>query len=133
MLRQKLPADTLFWINAQDPASICGLGIDALKDELPRRLVGTHLVYLGSRLAMVSRRHGKILDVRLPEGHPRLPDCFDLFAHLFNRPISPRRSITVETINGKAAAESPLAEVLSQRFDILVETGSITVYRRMGA
>ena len=131
LLWDKLPADRLYWINAQDPASICGLGIDAIKGELPRRSAGTHLVYLGSRLAMVSQRKGKVLHIHLPADHERLADCFILFDHLLGRSIDLLRSITVETINAEDAAGSPFIEVLCHRFDIIVETRNITVYRRM--
>ena len=127
LLRKNLPADSLYWISAQDPASICGLGIDALKGELPRRSAGTHLVYLGSRLAMVSSRKGKVLHIHLPVDHERLADCFVLFDHLLGRSIDPLLSITVETINAEDAAGSPFIEVLRHRFDIIVETPTITV------
>jgi ATP-dependent Lhr-like helicase len=59
LLDQQLPEDALYWVSAQDPASLCGLGLDALKGKLPRRSSGNHLVYRGSRLIMVSRRNGK--------------------------------------------------------------------------
>jgi ATP-dependent Lhr-like helicase len=131
LLREKLPDDGLYWISAQDPASICGLGIDAVKGELPRRSVGTHLVYIGSRLAMVSNRRGRELHIHLPVGHDRLADCFVLFDHLLGRRIDPLRSITVETINGQDAAYSPYLDVLRDRFDTILETRAVTVYRRV--
>lgn len=131
LLREKLPGDTLYWINAQDPASICGLGIEALKGKLPRRSTGNHLVYLGSRLVMVSRRHGQDLQIHLPAGHDRLAECCVVFEHLLGRSVDPLRSITVQTINAEAAPASPYVEVLRHRFDIIVETGTITVYRRI--
>ena len=133
LLREKLPDDGLYWISAQDPASICGLGIDAVKGELPRRSVGTHLVYIGSRLAMVSNRRGRELHIHLPVGHDRLADCFVLFDHLLGRRIDPLRSITVETINGQDAAYSPYLDVLRDRFDTILETRAVTVYRRMAS
>jgi ATP-dependent Lhr-like helicase len=132
LLREKLPEDGLYWISALDPASICGLGIDALKGELPRRSAGTHLVYLGSQLAIVSRRKGKVLVVHLPVDHQRLADCFVVFDHLLSRHIDPLGSITVETINGEKAVDSPFLEVLRDRFDTIVEVSTATVYRRMG-
>ena len=131
LLREKLPNDRLYWISAQDPASICGLGIDAIKGELPRRSAGSHLVYIGSRLALVSNRRGRVLHIHLPVDHDRLADCFGLFDHLLGRRIDPLRSITVETINGQDAQDSPFIEVLRDRFDIITETRAITVYRRV--
>ncbi len=131
LLREKLPNDRLYWISAQDPASICGLGIDAIKGELPRRSAGSHLVYIGSRLALVSNRRGRVLHIHLPVDHDRLADCFGLFDHLLGRRIDPLRSITVETINGQDSQDSPFIEVLGHRFDIITETRAITVYRRV--
>jgi ATP-dependent Lhr-like helicase len=131
LLKKRLPGDALFWINAIDPASLCGLGVDALKGQLPRRVVTTHLVYLGSRLAMASRRRGKSLDIHLPAAHQRLGDCFGLFDHLLGRKVNPLKSITVETINGEDAAGSPYLEVLAKRFDTVPEMGRVTVYGRL--
>ena len=132
LLREKLPDDRLYWFCAQDPASICGLGIDAIKGELPRRAAGTHLVYIGSRLVMVSQRKGKVLQIHLPVGHARLADGLILFDHLLGRRIDPLRSIGVETINGQDAADSPYLKVLRLRFDTIVETRTVVLYRRMG-
>ena len=131
LLQDKLPEDRLYWLCAQDPASICGLGIDAIKEELPRRGAGSHLVYLGSCLAMVSSRKGKHLQIHLPFDHERLTDCFILFDHLLGRSIDPLPSITVERINAENAADSQFLEVLRQRFDIVVEAPKVIVYRSM--
>ncbi len=125
----QLDRDCVYWMCAQDPASICGLGIGVPKDELPRRSAGSHLVYLGNRLAMVSTRYGKDLRIHLPLGHKRAADLFILFDHLLGRSIDPLKSITVETVNASNAAESPFVEVLRQRFDILVEAPKVFVYR----
>ena len=129
MLREEVPTDELFWISAQDPASLCGIAIDGFRGRLPRRAAGTHLVYLGARLAMVSQRRGKILNVHLPIDHPRLGDCFSLFDHLLNRRIDAWRSITIETINGQPAPVSPLLDLLRPRFDTVIETHTVTLYR----
>ncbi|NNK00347.1 MAG: hypothetical protein HKP58_08025 [Desulfatitalea sp.] len=48
-LQSKLPEESIFWINASEPASLCGLQIDAFKGTLPKRLSGTHLVYQGKK------------------------------------------------------------------------------------
>ena len=131
LLREKMSDEVVYWINAQDPASLCGLKIDALKGALPRRVVSTHLVYLGRQVAMVSRRNGKILCIHLPVDHPRLADCFDLFDHLLKRAVNPLSAITIETINGKPAAKSPFLNLLRKRFDTTLETRVLTVYPRL--
>lgn len=129
VLQGSLPEDHVYWLHAQDPASVCGLDIEALKSMAPKRLSGTHLVYMGSRLALVSERKGKSLQVLLPVDHHRIDDCLDLFDHLLNRRVDARSSITVETINGQPASDSRFIEVLRRRFDISVEAPKIIVYR----
>jgi hypothetical protein len=57
--------------------------------------------------------------------------CFVLFDHLLGRRIDLLRSITVETINGQDAAYSPYLDVLHDRFDTIIETRAVTVYRRV--
>ncbi len=130
-LRHDTPDDAVYWINALDPASLCGLKIDALKGTLPRRVAGTHLVYAGRRLAMVSRRSGKILCIHLPVDDPRLSDCLDLFDHLLGRIIQPMRSITIQSINGASPTRSPFLNLFRQRFDITIEPDTLTLYRRL--
>lgn len=124
--------EAIFWICAQDPASLCGLGIADLAGDLPRRAAGTHLVYQGNRLALVSVGWGRRVTIRTGADDSCLPDCLVVFDHLIGRPIDPRRRITVETINGTPAPQSPFLELFRKRFDTLVETRSITLYTRRG-
>ncbi len=128
LIKETLPETAVFWLCAQDPASVCGLGIKALKGGVPRRLAGSHLVYAGRRLALVSEAKGKRVTIHLPVDHERLADCLQVFDHLLIRRVDPLPSITVETINGIDAPESPYLPVLRERFDIVVETGNITMY-----
>ena len=80
---------------------------------------------------MVSKGKGRVLDVHLPVDHARLADCFDLFDHLLGRYIDPQRSISIDTINGRDAADSPYIEVLRNWFDMVIGTRTLTVYRNM--
>ncbi len=130
LLGQQLPEETLYWLSAQDPASLCGLGLDALKGKLPHRSKGTHLVYRGSRLIMVSRRNGKSIDLHMDADHDQAADGFILFDHLLGRRVRPMRSILIETINGTHAADSPWLNLLHQRFDITVEMNTVTLFRK---
>jgi hypothetical protein len=41
-----------------------------------------------------------------------------------------RRRITIETINGEAAAHSPYVETLRTVFDVLVDYKTVTLYRK---
>ncbi len=112
MLTGGLPEDAIYWLNAVDPASLCGAGLEALKDELPPRIPGTHLVYHGRRLVVVSRRVGKDLRINVPPDDPRLPDYLEFFRVLISREVTPRKGINLERINGVPADESAYREAL---------------------
>ena len=112
MLQEPLQQDPVFWINAADPASLCGLGISALA--LPPRIPSNYLVYHGSRLVMISKRQGKSLEIMVPPDNPHLADYFGLFKDLLTREFNPMQKITVETINGEPAVKSPYAGALGK-------------------
>jgi ATP-dependent Lhr-like helicase len=109
-LGEPLPEQT-YVVNACDPASLCGLGLEGLEPALPRRLPGNWLVYCGSRLVLVLQRGGRDLTVHLPAGDARLGPALDVYRLLLERP-SPPSTLTVETIDGGAASASPHAEAL---------------------
>jgi ATP-dependent helicase Lhr and Lhr-like helicase len=129
-LRQTRRDDAIFWICAQDPASLCGLGIAALAEDLPRRVAGTHLVYRGNRLVLVSMGWGHRVSIRTAPDDPHLFDCLTVFDHLLDRPVDPRRRITIDTINAIAAPQSPFLYLFRKRFDTLIETHRVTLYTR---
>ncbi len=112
MLTKGVPEDGVFWLNVVDPASLCGTGLEALKDGLPPRIPGTHLVYHGTRLVVVSRRFGKELRINVPPGDPRLPEYLAFFRVLVSREFNPRKQVSVERINGSPAGGSVYREAL---------------------
>lgn len=113
VLQDELPQDSVFWINAADPASLCGLGL-RLVQGLPPRIVSNYLVYHGNRVVMILRRLGKNLDIFVSPGDPRLADYFVLFKDLLTREFKPAQKISIETINGESALRSPHAGALKQ-------------------
>ncbi len=112
MLQEPLQEDVVYWLSAIDPASLCGLGLEPLRQELPPRIASTHLVYHGSNLVLVSKRLGKSLDVRVPPGDPYIHGYFMLFKDLLGRDFRPLSKIIVEEINGEPALKSVYAETL---------------------
>jgi ATP-dependent Lhr-like helicase len=104
-------SEGVFWINAVDPISLCGLGLEALKGELPSRLTTTHLVYRGAQLVLVSRRLGRRLEIQTTPDDPCLQQAFGFFFHLL-RPPSAAKSIVIEVINGEPARQSAFADPL---------------------
>ncbi len=129
-LQEQPVQDVVYWLNAADPASVCGLGLDELKGRLPSRRRSSHLVYHGDRLVVVSRRSGAALEIDASPEHPDLPRYLGFLGHLLTREFAPRRSITVETINGEPAVGSAWVEALAERFDTTREPAGVKLRRR---
>jgi len=129
-LQGGMDEDVIYWLSAIDPASLCGLRLEALKGKLPRRVAGTHLVYHGSRLVVESKRRGKSLIFHAAEDDPDLPNYLGPFHHMLTRTFEPMRSITIEKINGRDASESPYLELFRADFDVSVDIAKAVVYRK---
>lgn len=112
MLNAGLSREAVYWINAADPASLCGSGLEGLPEKLPSRLPSTHLVYHGMRLVLVSRRYGKELELLVPADDPHITEYLSFFRVLLTREFNPVKRVMVESINGKPAASSPYAAPL---------------------
>ncbi len=106
LLRRKLPEDFVYWMNAADPASLCGSGIEGLKSDLPARLFSNYLVFHGDRLVVAAGRNCKSLDIRVPPDDPNLGRYCEFFKSLLGRTFNPRGFVMVETINGEASTKS---------------------------
>ena len=131
-LRAPLNEDAVYWLNAADPASLCGLQLDAARGVLPRREPSAHLVYHGARLTLASRRQGKALEIHVPPDDPRLDLYLAPLEHLLTRAVRPLPRILVETVNGDAAAKSPYVEPLRRRFDAAVDYETVALHRKYG-
>jgi len=129
-LQRGLPADAVWWLNATDPASLCGLGLETSRHDLPRRLAATHLVYRGAELVVVSERNGRRLTARVGPDDPRLGECLAFLRHVLTRAVSPARRVTIETINDAPAAESRYVDALREQFDLSVDFRSLVLYRK---
>ena len=105
-LESGLPEQAIYWMSAVDPASPCGRRIAGSDSRLPPRLKGTHLVFEGRELRLVSRRAGKMVEVHAPPDHPRMAEILGLFRNLVGRQMEPVNSVVVERVNGEAAASS---------------------------
>ncbi len=124
------PAEATWWVSAADPASLCGTGLEIDRRTLPSRLAGTHVVYRGMEVAMVSRRRGKELTLADPPDDPRLPEVLAVLAHLAHRDVQPVRRIAVETINDARAAESPYAAPLAELFEVHRDVHKLMLFRK---
>jgi ATP-dependent Lhr-like helicase len=130
-LQRKLPEDAVYWMNATDPASLCGIQLDSLRGMLPARVAGTHLVYRGTKLVAVSKRNGKDLTFHVPPDDPHLPEYLISMRHLLMRQFQPVRRIPIETLNGEKAPQSPYVHVLRTSFDVLMDYRYVNLYRKI--
>ena len=128
LLRKEMP-DKVFWINAADPASLCGLGLDPFKGELPRRIPGNHIVYHGARLVFVSEGLGKSLTFKDSPGEENLSRYTAPLDHLLRRQFRPLRSIKVMDINAEPAISSPYIDVLKECFEVHAGGGELVLYK----
>jgi ATP-dependent Lhr-like helicase len=131
-LQGGLSEDAVYFINATDPASLCGATLDALRGKLPRRMTSTHLVYHGRNLMMVSERNGKTLTFNAPPDHPRLQEYLCALRRLLTREFQPMRRITVETINEQDASRSPYVDALRASFEVAIDFKHVILYRKRG-
>jgi ATP-dependent Lhr-like helicase len=114
MIQEPLLQDAIYWVNALDPASLCGLFTGAVKLNLPARIGSSYLVYHGTRLVMVVKRQGKMLDILVEPSSAHLQEYCMLFKDLLGREFNPPRRISIETINNEPALSSPYAGVLRE-------------------
>jgi ATP-dependent Lhr-like helicase len=99
-------------MNATDPASVCGIGLDELRPMFPHRLTTTHLVFHGKRLVLISKRNGKELVFNVKPDDPGIPGCLEFFKVLVGREFQPLKYISVETVNDEPVLESPFKQAL---------------------
>ncbi|MBN1646444.1 MAG: DEAD/DEAH box helicase [Spirochaetales bacterium] len=111
LLEGGLPQDAVFWLNATDPASVCGVRIEALKAGLPHRQPSSWLVYHGRELVVTAEKTGRELSIHVPADHKRLPGYLGIFRQLLDRQFNPPKKIVIDTINGSGAAKSEYAEL----------------------
>jgi ATP-dependent Lhr-like helicase len=129
-LQRSLNEDSVFWFAAIDPASLCGVQLESLKGKLPKRIAGTHVVYRGSVVVLVSHQNGKRLSFHIPPDDPDMPACLEFLHILLNRSFQPVRRIVIENINGRPAGVSPYVAVLRALFDLSIDHRKVVLYSR---
>lgn len=128
-LTSSLPEDAVYWLNAADPASLCGIEIDEIKAWLPPRVPSTHLVFHGEKLVLVSRKNGRDLTCHVSPDLPRFSDYLGVFEALVAREQSPIKRVRVERINGVQAFESEYAERL-RAFGFVGDGSGLSLWKR---
>jgi len=130
LLQRKLP-EGVWWLNACDPASCCGLPLEGLRGTLPRRLPGNFVAYHGSTPVLVIERNGKALQFLAPPDDPRLPEYLLPLHNLLDRRFQPLLHVTVESINGENPCTSPYFDVLALAFNVVRDYNRVFVSRKM--
>jgi ATP-dependent Lhr-like helicase len=130
LLVQGLDQGRIFLLNATDPASCCGLGLDWKGAELPARRPTNHLVYHGNRLVLVSRRSCRKLSFHVGADDENISHYLKLIDHVLNNGLNGTRGVVIDTINAAAAPRSPYLGPLKKRFEVAMAPNTVTVYRR---
>jgi len=100
-LRQSMPSTSVWWVNATDCASPCGLGLDW--PELPQRRGTNYLAFVGEDLVLVVENGGKILRFFISPEHHSIDEALTVLVHLARL----RRRVEVHKINDADAIDSP--------------------------
>lgn len=112
LLREGLDEERMFWMNAKDPASLCGIGLESLKGLMPHRTAFNHIVCLGTRIIMELCKSGRDLRIHIPPDHPRLEEAFTVYRDIMTRGFNPVNPVYIDTINSAPASGSDYGSAL---------------------
>ena len=130
LLQRSLPDEHVFWLNACDPISPCGLPLEALRGVFPRRVPSNHVVFHGQRLVLVSERNGRSLRFEVEATDPNLTRYLNILDHLLSRPFQSARQLTIDSINGEEAGRSSCVDALRTCFEVRVVHAELVIYRQ---
>jgi ATP-dependent Lhr-like helicase len=106
-----------YFMNAQDPASLAGLGFEGFEHALCARSAGNRLYYKRDKLIALSAKNGKELQICVDASDPVMAEFVTLLKIPRIRNALPESKVVVEKINGTAAAKSEYASLLkSEKF-----------------
>lgn len=108
-LQKGLDYNSIYWINAKDPVSLCGIKCETLRKEYPKRIQSNFIVFHGTKLVAVIERNGKSIKFNCKPGDREIEHYLQVFKDIMNRDFNPVKSIEVDTINNIPAKESPFA------------------------
>ncbi|MDR0316230.1 MAG: DEAD/DEAH box helicase [Treponema sp.] len=103
------PPDSIYWMNAADPASPAGLEIEGLDPRIPARLSSSRLYFRREQLVAVSNRGGKELYIFISPNDSGIAVLIDLIKIPRTRKVLPEGKILVEKINDIDASQSEYA------------------------
>jgi len=101
----------IYWMNAADPVSPAGMGIEGLEPHIPARLPSNRLYFRGEKLIAVSKKNGRELHVLIDRDDQDIAGLVELFKVPRTRKILPENKLLVDKINDIDAARSGYAGV----------------------
>ncbi|MBO6556226.1 MAG: DEAD/DEAH box helicase [Pseudomonadales bacterium] len=124
-------AKHVFFLNAADPISPSGLGLGIHGEQLPRRIPSNYLVYDGEELVLLIGKRGKELNFLVEPIDEKIDQYLKVLHHMMYRPFDPARKLTIETINGEPAVNSPYLTRIEESFNIIRDYKNVTIQREL--
>jgi ATP-dependent Lhr-like helicase len=118
----------IFWMNAADPASPAGLGVEGPDPRFPSRSFANHLCFRGSELTAVSSGSFRQLRIFAGPEDPELPAILAFLAMPRRRKVRPEKKVCIETVNGKPAAAGVYTEAL-KALGFVADRGRLTLWQ----
>ncbi|MBU4330527.1 MAG: ATP-dependent helicase, partial [Acidobacteria bacterium] len=84
-LRNFQPSSSVFWLNAADPASLCGIPLESLRHSLPHRVDSAHIVYRGTTPVLISRGTGRHLEFSVSPDDRDMARILEVLHHFLDR------------------------------------------------
>jgi ATP-dependent Lhr-like helicase len=128
-LQKPLDKNAIFWINACDPASVCGVKIDKLKEGLPARIASNIVVYHGTDVVLIAKKKCKDIEIFVQPDNLNLHEYFAFFKVLLTRDFNQIKKIEINKINNESALDSVYKESL-QQFGFKKSYKSLELWRK---
>ncbi|QLA15985.1 DEAD/DEAH box helicase [Desulfolutivibrio sulfoxidireducens] len=123
-----------YWLCALDPAApiLSGLALpgEGSPGRPPRRAEGTHLVFRGTGLVLVSEGRGRELFIGPGPDDPDPAALFSPLAHLLTRRGGSAGRLAVARINGLPAMESPYRATMGKVFEVTADHKGLSLHPR---
>ncbi len=111
LLQEGLPENAIYWMNAADPLSLCGIKTEALRNGLPRRNQTSLIVFRGSKPVVISGSTFRNIEIMVMPEDPALYEYLSFFKSILSRQFNPPAKIAIEKINGEPPENSPYLAV----------------------
>jgi ATP-dependent Lhr-like helicase len=106
MLKGGVDEESIYWMNAADPACLSGIPHAELRPGYPDRLRTTWIVFRGGAPALIMRKNGLELDFLVEPSDPGIPEMLRVFRMLLTRDWHPLTAVKVQLVNGEPPEQS---------------------------